>query len=194
MAEHVWSILCSSSIIDRETQAVSLLNIVEIFTITEPAAILNQALETKAAFQVQMELWSQWFRSDYATPETVTVRCSLVAPGEERLPPQSFLVSLEEAPTAHTKLRISLFPFRGAGVYSWVIEKRVGDPDNWEVVARIPIELNVNPRESIIPSPTSPEPPSGLSPAALPDSSLPLEPPRPSRSQTLRATRPRGSS
>lgn len=194
MADHAWSILCASSIIDRETQAVSLLNIVEILTITEPAAMLKQALETKAAFQVQMELWSQWFRSDYATPETVTVRCSLVAPGEERLPPQSFLVSLEEAPTAHTRLRISLLPFRGAGVYSWMIEKRVGDADNWEAVARIPMELNVNQRESPIPSPNAPKPPSEPTLAAPRESSSPPEPFHLSRRQASRAPRPRGSS
>jgi hypothetical protein len=193
MAEHVWSILCASSIIDRETQAVSLLNIVEVLTITEPAAMLKQALETKAAFQVQMELWSQWVRSDYATPETAMMRCSLVAP-DEHFPPQPFPVSLEETTTAHTKLRVSLFPFRGAGVYVWIVEKRVGDLNNWEVVAQVPFEMTVNLEESPIPSPSAPEPLSAPTPAAPPGSSSQPGPSRPSRRRASQAPRQRGSS
>jgi hypothetical protein len=170
MAEHVWSLLCSASSIDRETQIVSLFNVIEYLTITEPAEVLQQALEAKAAFPAPMELWSWWIRSDYATPEAAIMRCGLVAPDGDRLLQKLFRISLEEARTAHTKLRIPAFPFRGLGLYWWMVEKKcAGDSEEWETVARIPIELVQ--RDPATSSPTAPVPPSEPTPAALRESS-----------------------
>jgi hypothetical protein len=158
MAEHVWSVLCSSSSIDRETRALSLFNLLEFISIAEPAEKLREALEAKAGFPVPMELWSWWVRSDYAIPEAAIVRYSLIAADGEQFPPKLFHVSLAETRTAHTRLRVFTFPFRGFGLYWWLVEKKsAGDSEVWEIVARVPIALG---QQEATSSPTAPAPPS----------------------------------
>ncbi|HVT58149.1 MAG TPA: hypothetical protein VHR45_07095 [Thermoanaerobaculia bacterium] len=162
MAEHVWSVLTSSSTIDRETQILSLFNILEYLNIAESAEKLREVVEARAAFAVQMELWSWWVRSDYAQPETAVVRYRLIAADGERFPPKAFQVPLEETRTAHTRLRVNTFPFRGLGLYWWIVEKKgAGDSEEWELMARVPIELAHQEPTS---SPTAPEPPSEPTP------------------------------
>jgi len=191
MAEHVWTVVCSSSSTDQETRVVSLFNVITYLTIIEPAEVLRRALEAKVLLPIQMELWSLWFRSDYARPEMAIVRYRVIAPGGDELSQMLVDIPLEEFTSAHTKLRIRAFPFRGPGVYLWVVETRgAGESGEWGIVARIPIELD----QQVPTSSPSSEPPSEPTPAAPPGSSSPPGPSRPSRRRASRAGEPQGSS
>jgi hypothetical protein len=169
LAEHAWTVLCESSVIDMDTQLVSLFNVLEHINIAEPVEKIEEVIESKAAFKVQMELWSWWIRSDYTKPETATIRYSLIAANGEQFPPRLFRVSLETISTAHTRLRMRSFPFRGLGLYWWIVERKIdGDSEEWEGVARVPIELgHLEPTSS----PNVPEPPSEPTPAGPRESS-----------------------
>jgi hypothetical protein len=190
VVDHVWTVLCSLSSVDEQTRAVSLFNVVEQITITEPAVALKERLEKRANVPIQMELWSWWTRADFEKAETAIARYSLVGPGGVQLPPKLLRIALEEYTTAHTRLRISGFPFMGFGIYWWVIERQ-GVGDAWEKVARFPMELTyVQP----ISSPNVPEPPAEPPPSAAQESSSQPAPSRPSRRRVSRAPRRRGSS
>jgi len=193
VAEHVWSVLCSSSSTDRETRVVSLFNVITYLTIIEPVDVLRRALEAKVLLPIQMELWSLWVRSDYAKPEMAIARYRVITPAGEELSQMLVNVPLEEFPSAHTKLRISAFPFRGPGVYWWVVETRsAGESVEWGTVARIPVELE---QQEPISSPVSPEQPSEPTPTTLPDSStVPESSRRLARRRASRAPGPKGVS
>lgn len=191
MAEHVWSVLCTSATVDRETSIASLLLVVEKLTFSEQME--EKALDTNdPIFSVDMEIMSWWVRSDYATSESGTARIGLVAPNGEQLQKVQAHINLEGTTGSRTKVRIFSLPFKGFGLYWWIVEmRRKGNSEKWKKVARIPLEVAQGPPTL---SPTSSEPPSELTPAALSDSSSQVRPSRPSRRRISQAPRPRGSS
>jgi hypothetical protein len=190
VAEHVWSVLCTSASIDRETSIVSLLLIVEKLTFTEQME--EQALNiSNPILPIDMEIMSWWVRSDYATSESGIARIGLVAPDGEQLHKVPVRISLEGTTGSRTKVRIVSMPFKGFGLYWWVVEMLRPDSEEWDRVARIPIEVAQGPPTS---SPTAPAPLSEQTPAARPGSSSRPEPSRPLRRRASRAPRPRGSS
>jgi hypothetical protein len=201
MAEHVWSVLCYSKSIDKETNVISLLHIVEKIGL-EDSEELEAALVEKGpvVFPVQMDLVSWWVRSDYSQSEkTTTVRLVTVMPSGEELYQPLSKIDLEKRTGWRHIVRFTNFPFRGLGLYWLVFEKRVPqEPDAWQRVARIPVELVAAKSLDVVTEiklgPTLPELPSGPTPAAPPGSSSPPGPSRPSRRRASRAPRRRGSS
>ena len=200
MAEHVWSVLCYSKSIDKETNVISLLHVIEKIELEEEELEAALAEKGPVVFPIQMELVSWWVRSDYAQPEmTTTFRLATVMPsGEEVYQPFSN-INLEKRTGWRHIIRFSNFPFRGLGLYWLVLEKMVSqEPDAWQRVARIPVELVAAKSLDVVTEiklgATSPELPSGPTPAAPPGSSSPPGPSHPSRRRASRAQRPRGSS
>ena len=201
MAEHVWSVLCSLSMIDIDTKIISLFQAFESLHVpTRDQEALDAALAKgdQVAFPIQMELVSWWARSDFDKPETASVRLVTVFPSGERFyQPSSSTIDLETVRSLHHRIKFSNFPFRGMGFYYLVIEKLIAQPDTWQPVARVPLQVVAEQVEKIAEvksGATSPELPSGPTPAAPPGSSSPPGPSRPSHRRASRAQRPRGSS
>jgi hypothetical protein len=201
MAEHVWSVLCYSKSIDKETNVISLLHVIDKIGL-EQSEELGATLAEKGPviFPIQMDLVSWWVRSDYSQPErTTTVRLVTVMPSGEKLYQPLSNIDLERRTSWHYIIKFTNFPFRGLGLYWLAFEKMVSqEPDTWQRVARIPVELvaakSVDVVTEINLGATSPELPSGPTPAAPPGSSSPPGPSRPSRRRASRAPRRRGSS
>lgn len=88
MIDHVWSILCGKSTTDRETNNLSLFEVIEQINVLgplpEPAA--------KMALPMPFELVSLWCRANPGEPEESTARIKLLAPNNAETLTQSFLL------------------------------------------------------------------------------------------------------
>jgi hypothetical protein len=165
-----------------DTQVISLFGITEKIAITEPKdeierAVADSLVEKKnVAFAMELELWSRWARSDYAIPEMGNAKFSIIASDGSAVRMGSVSIRLDEHNSVHTRMRTRVFPFRGFGLYWWVVESKIGD--GWEEVARLPVELmHVETTKS---SATAPEPPSEPPPTAPPAKASPRGMRRPS--------------
>jgi hypothetical protein len=165
VSEHVWSVVCATSSVD-DAGVISLLSIVERLTIWySPKDFEEKTARPGGALPIQMEVVSWWVRTNYAAPETGAMRAGLITPNGGHLEKASLPLQLETTTGCRTKVRAATIPFKGLGLYWWVVEKkRVSDLDEWEMVARIPIELICQDPNSIS-FPTAPAPPSEPTPA-----------------------------
>lgn len=138
MAKHIWSVLCTRGVLDRYTNNVSLHDVVEEIAIT-PSRPMPDAL---GAFPASLSLVSLWVRSEADTPETVQTRMRLLAPDGTKVAEGSVVVDM----TTHKRSRyfshLTAMPFKGDGVYQFVVEQLVGDQD-WREVASVPLEVTV---------------------------------------------------
>jgi hypothetical protein len=142
MIEHVWSVLCSRAILDRDTNSVSLIDIVEEITIQGP--VLPSEEGGTSAFTITMALVSLWRRDPEDQPTKGQARVLLFAPNGEPLKEFSvYSIDLSEKLRMRAFGNIPVFPFRGPGSYHFSIQLQDEREEEWKEVASIPLRLIV---------------------------------------------------
>ena len=136
MIEHIWSIACERSTTDRETNNLSLLNILEQVNLLGPAP--DPA--AKMALPLHFELTSLWCRSNPDQAEESIGRIKMRAPNGAEILESEFPVDLTQNIRMRTQMRSIAFPLLGTGRYTFTVEIRRAD-GNWEHVARIPLQV-----------------------------------------------------
>jgi hypothetical protein len=136
MIEHVWSVLCASSTIDKDNNSLSLFNVIE-----EIRATARAAPGPGDVLPVHCEIVSLWRRAE-GQPEMGEARVTLVAEGENTGPlSENYPLDLS-ALRLRSRLVLDGLPISGSGVFRLVVEHRQGDGE-WVVDERIPFDVNI---------------------------------------------------
>ncbi len=136
MIDHIWSIVCGRSTTDRETNNLSLIDVMEQLNVLGPLPDPS----IRAALPVQYEVVSLWSRSQPLEAEETKGRIKLITPTGNEALAYEFPVNLLENPRMRTQLRSFGFPLSGVGRYLFLVEIQRGD-GQWETVARLPMQL-----------------------------------------------------
>jgi hypothetical protein len=139
MIQHIWTIPCRLSTTDRETNNVSLIEVLEEVTI--PAMPPRQAVMgfVPAIFDV-VTLWS---RGNDDEPAAGFGRMRLVSPTGDTILEQPYAIDLRENRRIRSVGRILGFPAQDSGRYHFRVERRTNEADPWEEVVSIPIWVNI---------------------------------------------------
>jgi hypothetical protein len=137
MIRHIWSVLCEKSIIDHDTNNISLVNIFEQFTIMAdpiPDGILP----------ITAELVTLWARDKDMAPSTSKQRLSIIDPEENII--KEIIMDIDLTKASHLRCRAILkgLPVSKSGDYLFRIEY-LGDQDNWISVALVPLSISFEP-------------------------------------------------
>ena len=144
MIDHYWTILCSSSVIDKDTNNISLANVIERITIfgQSPPEDEVRAIPNPAT------IVSLWGRSDLNTPERGTARVIIeFTEGDEpkQTDPHEVGIDLSEHARARTRFNMNLLPIMGEGRHWIRVSLRHDNEDDWTPVTSIPYEILFRP-------------------------------------------------
>jgi hypothetical protein len=138
MARHVWTVLCTKASIDRETNNVSLFDVLDKISVFGP----QHAGEAAVAVPIQFEVAILWARSVITEAETVLARLSFVAPNGQRFEGGTVTVELiGDFHRSRTFFQINGLPVIGPGVYDFVVEYQPAGVSTWAEVSRTPLEV-----------------------------------------------------
>lgn len=139
MMLHAWTVVCSLSIIDRNTNNVSLVNVVEqIIMEPPPAEIPNE----QVGIPLTLSFVSLWSREKPRVGEVGRARLVFVGPDDKEIVANETAVDLGSHDRTRTIFSVAAFPFRGFGRYTVVTEQRGEQEESFRVVSRVPIELS----------------------------------------------------
>lgn len=140
MPEHIWSVLCYKGCLDSYTKSVSLLDVIESITLRPREPVPKGDVH----IPIQMNLVSLWTRSDLNTPETFETRIHLEVPDRSAISAKKELTAdLQNHVRIRTFIRFETFPYRGPGLYKFIVEYRSTSNDPWREVASIPLDVRV---------------------------------------------------
>jgi len=132
MIDHVWSVLCLKSIIDNESNNISLVDVIEKLEITGPSG--------EGLAPIQMEVVTLWTRHDLSQPSRAGARLRLVGPDNNQIDePISYDVDLTTFFRTRHRVRMGGLPIRGSGLYRFLVE--LEENGNWREVAKVPLEV-----------------------------------------------------
>jgi hypothetical protein len=148
VAEHIWSVLCESSAVDKYTNQVSLFSVIEglnfVYNGEEPSA------EGDVSIGVHMRLVSYWTRTRRDKPERAELRMSLELPSSKVIPGQvPVAIDLDMGPRARTISQIGSLRYGGSGEYAMLVDYRSLPGTRWKRVARLPFELTARSAASL---------------------------------------------
>ena len=138
----LWAILCERNIIDKDTNNLSLFNVIEEFTISaEPPqdVPLDAPLPD---FPFQFWLVSLWVRAEINSPESGDVRLRVLLPNGNEAENNEFQLDLHEFIRTRHRIRFNGLPQPTEGEYLFVFESRQQNGD-WVWKGQIPLRVVV---------------------------------------------------
>ena len=105
MIDHIWSLLCGKSSTDRETNNLSLFDVIEQINLLGPVPEPGQ----QTLLPMPFELISLWSRSDPTHAEESTARIKLLAPNSVELLTQEFPINLNPVIRLRTQMKSLAF-------------------------------------------------------------------------------------
>jgi len=134
MFDHVWTVLCSRAVVDRETNNVSLQNVVEEITVR------GGAPKRGTSVPVHVELMTLWSRTGMM-PAMGKARVTLLSPSQEELLTFEGEVDLTKVERARTRLVYQSLPVHETGRHVFCVEAREDDEGEWRQVAIVPLRV-----------------------------------------------------
>jgi hypothetical protein len=142
MIEHIWTIPCRLSTTDRETNNVSLIEVLEEVVVSAgpPAGDLTQGL-VPAVFDIV----TLWARGEEGQPIKGYGRLSLVSPAGATCFEHEYEIDLEKHERTRTIGRAFGLPVEQAGRHYFKVESRPTRDVPWKEEYRIPITVRIVP-------------------------------------------------
>lgn len=142
MIEHIWSVLCSRSVIDSETNNVSIQDVIEQITIV--------AKPTENGFlPFPLELITLWGRKEIDRPANGTERVSFVTPSGKSTLISESKIDLSKIERHRQRIKFPGIPLSEAGRYYFRVEFKVDD-DEYHEVAAIPLAIQFQSQKELV--------------------------------------------
>jgi hypothetical protein len=136
MIDHVWSIICSNSIIDKDSNNISINNVferLEIFTTPVEGGVLP----------IHMEFITSWIRHEVAESETGNSRIRFVSPSNKMLTTNELRIDLSKSERTRNRLVFNGLPLGESGRYHFLVDLQIDN--EWQQVASIPLSVKFTP-------------------------------------------------
>lgn len=138
---HVWSVLASKAIVDKQTNMISMIDSVDRLNIDGSGlpAVDPKAKENIILGGISLSLVTMWFRSDYNEIDKGLSRVSIVTPDGKRFIQPERETDLKSASTVREILVIDKLIYRGDGLYWFRVEQKKENLKRWTLEAEIPL-------------------------------------------------------
>lgn len=138
MIVHVWTVLCSRSIIDDKSNNISLIDVLEQLAIIGflPTVV-----------PITFEVVNLWARSDVDQPSRGQARLRFLDPSGHIRGEHEYEVDLSAHQRSRTGIAIAGLPVQEAGHHHFLVQLWDEGEAEWRDVVRIPLEILFEPSE-----------------------------------------------
>lgn len=133
MIEHIWTVLCTRSIVATDSNNVSLIEVVE------QIALKDAAFPTEIS--INLDLVTLWTRAPVDQPSQGRARVVLANPSHKELRSTEYSVNLSEVERHRTTLRLHGLPVEQVGYHYLFVQLQQEGDSNWETVVKIPLKI-----------------------------------------------------
>jgi len=134
MIDHVWSVLCSHAVIDRDTNNVSIHNVLEQLNVVgEPAPDL--------AIPIAFEVVTLWARTTPDIAAQGTERVTMIDPQENSTTLSTLKINLAETERTRHRVIGRGLPASQPGRYRFRVDMQLEGEIEWRQVAVVPLTV-----------------------------------------------------
>lgn len=144
MIDHVWTVLCSRSVIDQDSNNITLFEVLEQLTITGPPLVTGEV----GVVPIACELVTLWSRTRDNQASRGYGRAVLLSPSETVIREQEYDIDLTVHARTRHRVRLHGLPIQEAGRYRFRVDVRDEGEREWRTVASVPLEVVLAPAET----------------------------------------------
>jgi len=135
MIDHVWTVVCSHSVTDRDSNNVSIFNVVEQIKVTgEP--------KPQGVVPIRFEIVTLWARSDFDKPARGRTRITFTSPSEKKVKlGEERDIDLSKYERLRTRRAIQGLPVSEPGRHVIRVELQNKGENRWRKVASVPLKI-----------------------------------------------------
>lgn len=135
--KHLWSILCKQAIINNETNLISLIDVLEEITFSDPKGLPDP--KTKHVILLDFEIVSYWMRENNEID--IDLHIELLDPNKNVVSSSDnkILIDHPENRRVRTRIKGNTFTFTVLGQY--LLKINIRENDKLKEVAEIPIDI-----------------------------------------------------
>ena len=134
MIKHVWSVLCSKAILDKESNNFSLINVLEQIN-------LRKEIKLPAVVPIEFHLVTLWMRESVDKPAKGQARVILKTPSNETLEALTYEIDLESSERHRANLTMHGLPISEVGYYYFQVKFRPEGSARWKTAAQLPLKV-----------------------------------------------------
>lgn len=136
MLEHIWTVLCSKSLVDQETQNITLFEVLE--QVNVPKEFFSSKKEVVLP---NFEVVSLWGRANVDKAIKGKARLTLQTPSGKSLNQHEYAIDLSTHQRTRTRAKVNSLIVNEPGRYQFSIERF--ENQRWKVVGRVPLLIQV---------------------------------------------------
>lgn len=133
---HIWSVLCQQSITDRDTNHISLINVLE------GIGIISKGDVNRVPLRVVMVTF--WARSESERGELAKTRIVIVTPENNSIETDVVEIDLREYKRMRFNYALEQIPYTVDGTYEFTAQVFEEKSEQWETVASVPLDIQRN--------------------------------------------------
>lgn len=150
VANHRWSLLCRHAVIDKYSNLLSLLDVVDEAEAEEPPKDISPE---DVGVGINAQLVSMWVRSDLNSPETFWQGVTITTPNGKTHDTNARIEGdLRSHPRTRLIIGIKALPFGGFGQYLFNIHYSTTQKRAGKIVASVPIQVKLKEGETTPPT------------------------------------------
>ena len=141
--KHIWTVLCRESVIDKESNNISLINVLEQISISTrtPSEQQPTGQARGGPIPISFEIVSLWIRAEEAQPALGHCRVTILSPSGPLEEAHHIPVDLRKYQRMRTRQRLGGLPVSEAGQYLFRVEYRDDGETDWREVGAIPVSI-----------------------------------------------------
>jgi hypothetical protein len=147
MIDHVWTVFCTRSVIDKDTNNVSLFEVIEKISAAGKVTKEREKKGAMPAIPLNAQLVTLWARQDPSVPESGRARIIFESPSQKVLFQFEYEIDLSSFARTRSRGSIATLPVPESGWYKFRVQL-LTKSDTWQEVACIPLEVEVELKES----------------------------------------------
>jgi hypothetical protein len=141
MITHLWTVLCSKSSIDKETNNVSLFSVIEQVTISGPTLPQGQT----GLVPMEFELVILWYNSPVAGPQRGHARILFKDSSDNTLSTFEFDADVTSSRRHRTTAKVNGLPFREPGTYRFLLQLNLEGETEFKDIISYPLDISFQP-------------------------------------------------
>src|SRR4030042_331045 len=142
MIDHIWTVVCSKSIIDHQSNNITLFNVLEQISVTLP---VEKGKEKHILIPLSFEVVSFWTRKEEHKADRGTARLSFITPSGNVSSTYEYEIDLSEYIRTRMIVGTAGLEFQESGIHYFHVELQCDGDDKWQSVARIPLQILIEP-------------------------------------------------
>jgi len=140
MIRHIWTVICLRAVIDKESNNVSLFDVLEEVRITTSESNIEEPM---IPFPVKIAWVTTWQREPIEYPGHSRGKDTILSPTGKIVVENEYPIDLSKHKRLRTKRNVANFPVSESGMYSFRTQIWNEEKNAWEGVSDIPVDISV---------------------------------------------------